>query len=299
MSGLIFGGGYLGRKLTEELGIPLTYYRVSQKNNIYDPIESMKLKYNFIEHIESQKPDFVINAIGKTGGEGAIGIDWCENNKKETVKSNVSAARVLAEACAKLGVYFVHLGSGCIYNGYPEDGYKEEDTPNMEGQFYALSKMWAEEKIKQVKNLYPNFEYLILRIRMPVDNKPHKRNLITKLLKYPEVIDAPNSMTVIPEAIPVINRLVERKYTGILNFVNPGLISAYEIMGMYQEIVDENHNFSKLSLENLDKKVQAARSNCFLNTDKLQEFLRNENLKMLDIQESVRNCLMEYARCLE
>ena len=62
----------------------------------------------------SEKPDFVINAAGKTGRPN---VDWCEDHKLETLHANVTGPLVLAELCQKHDIYWMHLSSGCIYEG--------------------------------------------------------------------------------------------------------------------------------------------------------------------------------------
>jgi dTDP-4-dehydrorhamnose reductase len=233
------------------------------------------------EFLDFKKPYVVVNAIGKTGRPN---IDWCEDNKEPTMKSNVIAAANLAMECAKRNIYFVHIGSGCIYSGYPDNGFKETDEPNFYGpQFYAKTKILSEGIISE-------FPSLIIRIRMPIDSEPHERNLIDKLRKYQKVLDAPNSMTSVPNMLETLKILIERRRTGIYNLVNPGLISAVEIMKMYKEIVDPYHTFEVFDVEGLDKVTKGKRSNTYLNTDKL----KSEGIVLPDIRAAVKECLLKY-----
>ena len=66
------------------------------------------------EVLEKEKPDIVINTAGKTGRPN---IDWCEEHKVETLRSNVAGPLLLLEECAKRNIYWVHLSSGCVYEG--------------------------------------------------------------------------------------------------------------------------------------------------------------------------------------
>lgn len=232
--------------------------------------------------LDKVKPDIVINAIGKTGRPN---IDWCEEHKEETMLSNISAAINLSTECSKKGIYFVHLGSGCIYYGNnDEKGFSEEDEPNFFGpQFYAKTKIIAEKSLKELPGL-------ILRLRMPIDNFPHERNLIDKLTKYSKVIDVQNSMTTVPHMIKAIEQLVEKKAQGIYNLVNPGSISAKDIMSMYKKIVNPSYEFGVFSVEELGSITKGKRSNCILRTDKL----KNEGIILPEINEAVESCLLSY-----
>jgi len=271
---IIFGEGFLGTRLKNSLNC------LSTKINPLD----IKALSSFLD---KERPDIVINAIGKTGRPN---IDWCEDNKQLTIESNVIAAANLCVECFKRNIYFVHLGSGCIYYGDNDGkGFSEEDEPNFYGpQFYAKSKILAEKILRE-------FPSLILRIRMPIDEKPHERNLINKLLKYNKLIDVQNSMTTIPEMLEVIKTLIKKRKIGIYNLVNPGTISPVEIIEMYKELIDPSHNLEVLSLEELNKITKGKRSNCVLNTDKL----KSEGIILPEIHQAVRNSLLKYKENLK
>jgi len=125
---------------------------------------------------------------------------------------------------------------------------------------------------------------------MPLDNRPDERNLIDKLLKYTKVINEPNSMTTIPHALNTLKSLIERRRNGIYNLVNPGLISAQDIMHLYQRIIDPTHTFEPMSLTQLDKATLGKRSNCELSTSKLAL----EGLALPEIHLAVEECLIGY-----
>lgn len=273
MKGIVFGAGFLGTRIGGCLDFPII------PRSEVDVLNLKSLK----EFLDYEKPDIVINAVGKTGKPN---IDWCEEHKEETMQSNVSAAINLCTESVKRGIYFVHLGSGCIYSGDNQGrGYTEEDEPNFYGpQFYAKTKIIAEKSLKE-------FPCLQLRIRMPIDDLPNERNLIDKLRRYPKVIDIKNSMTTVPDMLLTMKKLIERKETGIYNLVNPGTISALEIMQLYKEIVDTNHKFEIMSLNELDQITVGKRSNCYLNTEKLEKVY-----KMPEIHKAVESCLLEYKK---
>ncbi|MDD5699641.1 MAG: sugar nucleotide-binding protein [Candidatus Nanoarchaeia archaeon] len=272
MKGLIFGRGFLGTRLGEAFG-----YKVIGR----DEADATQLS-QIIRILDSEQPQVVVNAMGKTGSPN---VDWCETHKEETVLSNICAAANLAIECIKRGIYFVHLSSGCIYSGDNNGGgYTEGDEPNFYGpQFYAKTKILAEKILRE-------FPSLILRMRFPIDDRPHVKNLIDKLRNYPRVTDTQNSMTTIPDAINAAKQLIEKRKIGIYNIVNPGTISPAEIMDAYQRIVDPSHSFTRFSEAELSQVTLAKRSNCRLNTDKL----KNEGISLPEIHEAVESCLTRY-----
>ena len=275
--GLVFGNGFLGSRIAAELG----YQLIGRE-------EVNPLNFNDLGvFLDSKRPDVAINAVGKTGGPGEIGVDWCETHREESFRSNVSAAINISSACSDREIYFVHFGSGCIYEGDNGGrGFKEEDEPNFYGpQFYAKTKILAEKALLELPGL-------ILRIRMPIDDRPSPRNLITKLSNYPKVITAPNSATTIPHMVPALRTMIEKRMAGVYNFVNPGTISASEIMYLYQEIVDPQHSFQPMDLAELDSITKARRSNCYLNTNKLF----SQGIVLPQIHDAVVDCLSIYRR---
>ncbi len=214
--------------------------------------------------LDAEKPDVVINAAGKTGRPN---VDWCEDHKDETLKSNVIGPLILMEECASRNIYFVHLSSGCIYEGdNGGKGFDEEDPPNFFGSFYSRSKGWVDQILK-------DFPILQLRMRMPFDASDEPRNLIQKLIKYSKVLDAENSITYIPDFLDTIKVLIDKRVTGTFNVVNPGTASPYRIMQEYKKIVNPDQTFEKLSLDHIGDVTKAGRSNCLLNTKKLDQYI--------------------------
>ncbi len=271
MKYLIFGNGYLGNKFHRKIdGSEITDTDIA---NI-DAVELI---------LEEKKPNVVINCAGVTGKPN---IDWCEDHKEEAMYSNVVGPLNLAKACLDKDIFFVHLGSGCIYQGdNDKKGFSEEDIPDITSMpsFYSLTKFVSEYMLK-------NFPVLQARLRMPLDSESGPRNLITKITNYENVINEPNSMTVIDDLINAVIELIEKRKTGIYNVTNPGEITHKEILDMYKELVDPNFKYTLISLEELNKITKAGRSNCILNTRKLEE----EGIKLPEIHETVRMVLKNY-----
>ncbi|MDP6561693.1 MAG: sugar nucleotide-binding protein, partial [Candidatus Peribacteraceae bacterium] len=118
------------------------------------------------EVLDSEKPDVVINCAGKTGRPN---VDWCEDHKEETIHSNVVGPLVLVEECNKRNIYFVHLGTGCVYSGDCSTPFSETDAPNFFGSFYSRSKGLIDQ-------LLNDFPVLNIRLRMPFDGTSNDRN---------------------------------------------------------------------------------------------------------------------------
>ena len=83
--------------------------------------------------------------------------------------------------------------------------------------------------VEELAKSYPNV--LTLRLRLPVscDFLNCQRNVIVKLLTYKKIVTVRNSLTVLPELLPLSIELAKKKRCGIMNFVNPGTMSNDEV----------------------------------------------------------------------
>jgi len=208
------------------------------------------------------------------------------------MRDNLYSPLLLADICKKNKIHYTYLGTGCIFKfdedhpfGKEESGFDETSLPNFFGSSYSIVKGYTD----RLMHLY-NDSVLNLRIRMPITGEKNGRNFITKITTYQKVCSVPNSMTVLPELLPFVLDMMRNKTTGTMNLTNPGLISHNEILEMYKEIVDPNFTWNNFSQEEQRKILAADRSNNFLDTTRLQTMYPF----ILNIKESVRNCLINY-----
>lgn len=240
-----------------------------------------------IADLDRVKPTHVLNAAGLTGRPN---VDWCEDHKIEVIRANVVGTLTLADVTNERGIHLCIYATGCIFHydkDFPQDsgkGFTEEDTPNFTGSYYSKTKALVEGLLKE----YPNT--LVLRVRMPiVADLTYPRNFITKIIKYDKVVNIPNSMTVLPELLPMSIEMAKRKLTGIMNFTNPGVVSHNEILEMYKEYIDPEFTWSNFSLEEQAKVIVAPRSNNLLDTKRIE----GEFPELLGIKESLIKYVFE------
>lgn len=235
-------------------------------------------------------PDRVMSLIGRTYGPGFTTIDYLEQKGKlvENIKDNLYGPMVLVFLCKKYNKHLTYLGTGCIFNGYKKDiGYSEDDKPDFFGSSYSTIKSCTDKLMHFFES-----DVLNIRIRMPITSDDGPRNFITKIMNYKKICSIPNSMTVLPELLPIMVDMAKNKVTGTVNLTNPGLISHNEILEMVREILDPNFTWENFTLEEQAKILLADRSNNLLNTDKLEKMYPN----VLPIKESVRNIILQMKR---
>jgi dTDP-glucose 4,6-dehydratase len=251
-----------------------------------------------IKDIEHFSPTHIISFIGRTHGtiddKEYTTIDYLEQDGKlvENMRDNLFSPLLLAEISRFRNIHYTYLGTGCIFkyddnhNEDRERGFQEEDSPNFFGSSYSVVKGFTDQMMKMYENT------LNLRIRMPITDSMHPRNFITKIVNYEKVCSMPNSMTVLPELLPLIIELMNNNITGTINFTNPGTISHNEILEMYKEIVDPSFTWKNFSQEEQRKILDADRSNNYLETSKLENYFPG----IRNIKDSVRIALQQYKR---
>jgi dTDP-4-dehydrorhamnose reductase len=219
------------------------------------------------EELDHVRPEIVINCVGKTGTPN---VDWCEDHKEETFRSNVMGPLTLMEACRNRGIYLVHLASGCVFSGdNGGSGFREDDVPNFQGSFYSRTKLWTDAMLQEFMELVDGKGgILILRIRMPFQPEEHPKNLLTKIAKFAKVNDVQNSVTYILDFLEATFQLIERKSTGVYHMVNPGPVSLYEVACRLAD-AEGKPRPERLSEVQAQGMTKAARSNCVLSTEKL------------------------------
>lgn len=314
---LIFGGnGWIGSQFRDvcdraKLGGSDIEYKISQIRRV-----SLETQGEIIEEVTAYMPTHVVSFLGRT--HGSIGsktystIDYLEQEGKlsENMRDNLIAPLLLAYICKYANVHYTYLGTGCIFHYKDEDiqkmlrydnredpagseietcyKFKETDAPNFFGSSYSIVKGLTDQ-IMQERNCICE-SVLNLRIRMPIINRDHPRNFVTKITGYSKICSLPNSMTVLDEFLPYALALMQCRYVGTLNFVNPGVISHNEMLKMYRQFVNPEFEWTNFTVDEQNEILSSKRSNNYLDTAKLESIFPN----VRNIQDAVQDCMISY-----
>ena len=161
------------------------------------------------DEIELVKPSHIMCFIGRTHGEyngEKIGtIDYLEKPGKlvDNLRDNLFSPLSLALICTKQNIHLTYLGTGCIFTQSEEEikasyGYTEGSLPDFFGSSYSVVKGFTDRLMHQF-----NDSVLNLRIRMPIVNYTNPRNFITKITRYEKICSIQNSMSYLPELLPL------------------------------------------------------------------------------------------------
>lgn len=267
---LIFGKGFIGERLREGLDCAITEKRIG----VFKDAEEEIAKYN---------PRIIINCIGHTGEKN---IDGCELAKDKSLFANSFIPLLLAELALRNKTKLIHISSGCIYPyDYAKDKpIDEEKVPDFFDLYYSRTKIYSERALKVLAD---KFDILIPRIRVPLDNRPHPRNILTKLIGYKKVIELPNSITYLPDFIRALKHLIRINARGIYNVVNSGVLRYPELMEVYKKYVP-SFEYKIIPF----KQLGITRTNLILSTQKLKK----TGFKIRDIHEVLEECVKGYIK---
>lgn len=265
MKVLVFGNGWLGSRIGEEFDAPV----------VSTDIRSLDVERD----IRRYRPDVVVNAAAMCPS-----VEWCEKpeNRWETGDVNALGPKLL-QCCVqrvRRKAQFVHLSTGCLWETGKDLTEKDMVDPP---SWYATTKVMGENSLDLEHSM-------VVRLRMPIDDRSHPRNLLNKLVKYEELLKLQNSITVVPDFLRALRQMMEKGCTGVYNVVNQGSISPYEIVAMYAEMVDNFHSFRAA-----DEGMAVGRANLTLSTAKLKA----EGIELPEVRKSVRECMRymkEWAR---
>lgn len=158
------------------------------------------------------KPKYLINCTGISGKPTTM---WCEDNKEETVYTNLTLQLQLCHLCDKLKIHLTIYGSGLVYEftdkavEIKETTRKSYDLP----LYYSRVRVLLEDAISCYSNI------LYLRIMYPISNDDHPKCFLTKM-KSRTPHKKTMSVTILPELLPLLSNLIEKNITGIFNFVS-------------------------------------------------------------------------------
>lgn len=267
---LIFGKGFIGSRLQIELAADISDRRITS----FDDAN---------EEIAKYKPDIIINCIGYTGKNN---VDDCEKDKDKVLIANSFVPIILAESAMRSNVKLIHISSGCIYHfDYSKDSPITEDkVPDFFDLFYSRTKIYAEEALNILAKKH---HILIARVRIPLDDRPHPKNILDKLINYKKVIDVQNSVTYVPDFIKALKHLIAIDATGIYNVVNSGGLEYPKLMQVYNKYVP-NFEYKTIKLDELN----LVRTNLILSTEKLER----SGFKVRNINEVLEECVKNYLK---
>jgi dTDP-4-dehydrorhamnose reductase len=258
--------GYIAEAIIKELTLRDLPHVAWSRSDV-DYTNLAELKYNL--YILGDD----LHIINCAGYIGKPNVDACELAKADCIEGNVLLPLMLAQLCCEKKYEFTQISSGCIYGGY-EKHFTEKDAPNFDfqnGSFYSGTKALAEKVVLQ-----NNPNSYVFRLRIPFDEYESPRNYLTKLLSYDTLLDAENSLSHRADFAKYVMELIEQKVPhGIYNVTNKGSVATRDVVQLIKKYNLSNKDFKFFdNLESFGKETVAPRSNCVLDTTKIEQYIK-------------------------
>lgn len=135
----------------------------------------------------------------------------------------------------------------------------------------------------------------IWRLRIPFNEVDSPRNYLTKLMRYERLLEAENSISQLEEFCAATFACWEKRVPfGTYNITNPGHVTTHEVVDLIKRsgVCNKEFKFFKSEDEFMQKAAKTPRSNCVLDSSKLQA----TGIKMTEVHESVQRDLRRWVR---
>jgi dTDP-4-dehydrorhamnose reductase len=285
---LLGGSGYVG-------GAYQAYFRL--KGVPYRSLSRREVDYTDAGTLRAlllrEKPEFLINAAGYTGKPN---VDACEIHKADCLLGNTVLPGIVAEACEAAGVPWGQVSSGCIFNGSGPGGrgFTELDTPNFTFRtnncsFYSGTKGLGEEVLAGRPSLF------VWRLRIPFDSVDNSRNYLSKLMRYPRLLEATNSISQLDEFVSsTFECWTKRVPFGTYNVTNPGRVTTREVVDLIRRsgVCTKTFTFFSSEEEFMSVAAKTPRSNCVMDSSKLER----AGIRLTPVHEAVERDLKAWRR---
>jgi dTDP-4-dehydrorhamnose reductase len=285
---LLGGSGYVGTAYQALFRLKGIAYRNLRRAEV-DYADSDALRAALLR----DKPEFLINAAGYTGKPN---VDACEIHKTECLLGNAVLPGVVARACEEAGVPWGHVSSGCIYtgDGPGEKGFTEADVPNFTFRtnncsFYSGTKGLGEEVLAGHPNVF------VWRLRIPFDNVENPRNYLTKMMRYPRLLEATNSISQLEEFVAATLACWTKHVPfGTYNVTNPGRVTTREVVELIRSsgVCVKDFAFFESESEFMKLAAKTPRSNCVMDSSKLE----GVGIRLTPVHEAVTRDLRAWKK---
>jgi len=253
MNAAVLGNGFLGKAFKRE------GFTVLGKSDFHIPLNDTLIDYNVLAPY-----DVIINCIGKSNTR------WCEQNFEAALFSNAYIPKLLSSYCKTHGKRFVHISSGCLYDGADKD--------NIEDNFIAAHCNYTVTKWAGEQFCCP--DDLILRPRLFFGDFQDKNNLLCKLYRFGKFLQETNSYSSVHDIVCACQALLREEQTGIFNVACSGSLTLQD----FAKLLDIDA-VNTIEVEELHKQENLYLVNNTMNLDKLKQYYAP-----VDVTQEILRC---------
>lgn len=235
------------------------------------------------------KPEVVVHAATLTD------VDKCELNRELAWQVNVKGTENIALAAKANDSFLLYISTDYVFSG--EKGlYDETDSPNPI-DFYGLTKLKAEEKIKSIMTNYCIARPSVIYGATPAAGKVNFALWVLKSLKKGEkvraLVDQWNSPTLNTSLARMSLEVIEKRLTGVFHLSGVTRISRYDFAQSVAQTFNVDGSLIVPSLAKDFSWVAPRPRDSSLNTAKAQQLLRNKPLAIEDALQEMKQELID------
>lgn len=193
------------------------------KNTPFTTAQTNLVDRKSLFHVVDQfRPEQIIHCAALAN------VDQCEKEPSLAKQTNTEMPGILAEACWKKGIGFLHVSTDAVFDG-EKGNYKEEDQTNPLS-VYASTKLEGEKLV-----LSANPQALVIRVNFYGFSISGTRSLgeffLYNLLKKKKVkgfTDVHVCPLYVSHLAEIIQEMIDRKLYGLYHVVSPESLSKYD-----------------------------------------------------------------------
>ena len=211
-------------------------------------------------------------------------VDKCELNREIAWKINVEGTLNVAQAAKANNAFLLYISTDYVFDG--EKGcYKETDQPSPIN-YYAYTKLKAEEQVKDITNEYCIARPSVIYGATPAAGKVNFALWLLNKLKNKEkanvFVDQWNSPTLNTSLAEMTLEIVERKLTGIYHLSGASRISRYDFALLLAKTFNLDASLlAPTAMKDFSFPAKRPKDSS-LDTTKAEQKLKNKPLKVDD-----------------
>lgn len=224
-------------------------------------------------------------------GKNIFITSFIEDKLDVNIKKNLFFPLLLANMCTADDIHFTYIGDGCIFKRTTSG-----ELTDLNVSTHSIVNNYCE------KILTKTCDVLFLRFRYPIVGNFDPRCYITKLSMFNKILNADNSVSVLPPLFPIIIDMIEKKHVGIFNMFRKTPLNSIDLLLNYKYQVDSNIIIKELTQSEHDTLI-GERSNIIMDTPLLDQFCKDNIYKKTqndinDIFTGMKNICKELKYCL-
>jgi dTDP-4-dehydrorhamnose reductase len=181
--------------------------------------------------ISSFQPDVILNAAAATN------VDWCESNREDAWKINVTAVENLAEGARKVGAKLIHVSTDYVFDG--KNGPYDEQAKLNPLSYYGKTKLASENSVQSAGINYSIVRTVVL-YGLGIGVKANFVLWVVKSLREGKRIrivdDQYANPTYVCDLASAMIKLAETNHNGIFHICGSDWINRHEFTVKIAEI---------------------------------------------------------------